>query len=51
MRSCGKNFIKFDRMDWKILAFKVEKRSIFNASLQFQMALTAICGKLLYYGF
>jgi len=27
MRSCGKNFMKFDRTDWKILAFKVGKRT------------------------
>jgi len=34
--------MKFDRLDWKILAFKV---GIFfvNIGLQFRMTLTAIC--------
>jgi len=43
--------MKFDLMDWKILAFKVGKRSFFNTSLQFQMTLTTIRGKFLHYGF
>jgi len=28
-KSCGKNFTKFDRTDWKILAFKVGKICFF----------------------
>jgi len=51
MRACGKIFMKFDRKDWKILAFKVGKRSYFNSGMQFQMALTTICGNFLHYGF
>jgi len=42
--------MKFDRIDWKILAFKVGKKNL-NTSLQFQMALITICGKNLHYGF
>jgi len=30
LRSRGKNFMKFDRIDWKILAFKVGKKSLFE---------------------
>jgi len=50
LRSCGKNFMKFDLANWEILAFKVGKKEIvLNTSLQFQMTLTAICGNLLHY--
>jgi len=41
--------MKFNRVDWKILAFKVEKDSFLNTSLQFQMTLTAICGNVFHY--
>jgi len=42
MGSCGKIFMKFALIDWKILAFKVGKEVFFNIGLQFQMTLTAI---------
>jgi len=29
LKSCGKNFMKFDRTDWKIIAFKVGKICFF----------------------
>jgi len=43
--------MKFDRADWKIVAFKIVKRNFLNSGLQFWMALIAICGKFLHYGF
>jgi len=39
-----KNFMKFDRTDWNIIAFKVGKTCFFNVGLQFQITLTTICG-------
>jgi len=42
--------MKFNHIDWKILAFKVGKKNIFlNGGQQFQMTLTAICGNFLHY--
>jgi len=43
LRSCGKNFIKFDCIVWKMWAFKVQFFFL-NCGLQFQMTLIAICG-------
>jgi len=40
LRSCGKNFMKFDCTDWKILALKVGIFFFLITSLQFQMTLT-----------
>jgi len=51
LKSCTKNFMKFDRTNWKILAFKVGTKSFFEHFLQFQTTLTAICGIVLHYGF
>jgi len=50
LRSCGKIFMKFDGIDWKILAFKV-RFFFLNSDLQFQMTLITICGIFLHYGF
>jgi len=44
LKSCGKNFMKFDYTNWKIIAFKVGNICFLNASLQFQITLIAICG-------
>jgi len=30
LKSCGKNFMKFDRTDWKIIAFKIGKIYFFK---------------------
>jgi len=42
LRSCDKNFIKFNSIDWKILAFKVGKKGFLNTGLQFQMTFVEI---------
>jgi len=49
LKSCGKNFMKFDHTDWKIIAFKVGNICFFFVGLQFQITLTAIFGIFLHY--
>jgi len=51
MKSCGKNFMKIDCTDWKILALKIGKRSSFKHWPAISDDFDHHLWKVLHYGF